>query len=231
MSSGISSPGMLLRMLEGRAGIEGSYLLLRLPLLRLQSKRGHGEPVLVLPGFMADDTSTLVLRHFLKSIGYVTEGWGLGLNRGRMMDLLPELHKITGKIQQKHDQKVKLVGWSRGGMLARELARDDPGMVDRVITIGSPVKGGTDASSIGRWVRHETGMTPVAMAQFLKLRQEKQIEVPIKSIYSKLDGIVAWKACIDDVSADVEHFEIQGSHIGMGTNVEVYKLLPELLRD
>ncbi|HIG39700.1 MAG: hypothetical protein ABGY96_06015 [bacterium] len=116
-------------------------------------------------------------------------------------------------------------------MLARELARDDPAMVDRVITIGSPVKSGSQASSIGRWVTRETGMTPEAMAQFLKLRQEKQIEVPIKSIYSKLDGIVAWKACMDDVSADVEHFEIQGSHIGMGTNVEVYKLLPELLRN
>ncbi|HIL95447.1 MAG TPA: hypothetical protein EYG51_05940 [Pseudomonadales bacterium] len=121
MSSEISSPGMLLRMLEGRAGIEASYLLLRLPLLRLQSKRGHGEPVLVHPGFMADDTSTLVLRHFLNSIGYATEGWGLGLNRGRMMDLLPELHKIIGKMQQKYDQRVKLVGWSRGACLRGNL--------------------------------------------------------------------------------------------------------------
>ena len=65
---------MLLRMLEGRAGVEATSLMLQLPLLRLQAKRGQGQPVLVLPGFMTDDTSTIVLRTFLSGIGYKTQG-------------------------------------------------------------------------------------------------------------------------------------------------------------
>ena len=78
MADNISAPGVLLRMLEGRVGLEASQLLLQLPLLRLQADQGDGEPIIVLPGFMADDSSTLVLRHYLNRIGYNAVGWGLG---------------------------------------------------------------------------------------------------------------------------------------------------------
>ncbi len=142
MSDRLHPPGMLLRMLEGRVGLEATQLMLQFPLLRLQAVKGHGEPVLVLPGFMADDTSTLVLREFLSSIGYKVKGWGQGVNRIRMLDLLPPLHEIVASMAAESGQKVRLVGWSRGGILAREIARDAPEHVDRVITIGSPVKGG-----------------------------------------------------------------------------------------
>ena len=116
-------------------------------------------------------------------------------------------------------------------MLGREIARDCPDLIERVVTIGSPVKGGTEVSSIGNWVRRETGMTPAAMSEILRQRQTVPIKVPIRSIYSRFDGVVAWKACIDDVNPDVNHYEIHGSHVGMGTNVEVFKLLPKLLRN
>lgn len=230
MTEKISPPSPLLGLLEGRAGIEAGILLLQLPLLRLQARKGEGEPVIVLPGFMADDMSTVVMRRFLNSIGYKAHGWGIGMNRGRMLDLLTPLVAKIRALHEETSQKVRLIGWSRGGMLSREIARDFPDLIERVITIGSPVKGGIEVSSIGNWVRRETGMTPAAMSEILRQRQSVPINVPIKSIYSKLDGIVAWKACIDDVNPDVEHFEIHGSHIGMGTNVEVFKLLPKLLR-
>ena len=231
MTDKITPPSALLGMLEGRAGIEAGMLLLQLPLLRLQAKKGSGEPLIVLPGFMADDTSTIVMRRFLNAIGYKAYGWGIGANRGRMLDLLPPLLAQIRKLNVETSQKIKLVGWSRGGMLSREIARDYPDLIERVITIGSPVKGGIEVSSIGNWVKRETGMTPAAMSDILRQRQLVPIQVPIKSIYSKLDGIVAWKACIDDVNPDVEHFEIHGSHVGMGTNVEVFKLLPKLLHE
>ena len=146
-----------------------------------------------------------------------------------MLDLLKPLLNQVRALNESSGQKVKLVGWSRGGMLSRELARDFPDLVERVITIGSPVKGGIEVSNIGNWVRRETGMTPAAMSELLRQRQTQPIQVPIKSIYSRYDGVVAWKACIDDVNPDVEHFEIHGSHVGMGTNVDVFKLLPKLL--
>ncbi|MBL4681549.1 MAG: alpha/beta hydrolase [Pseudomonadales bacterium] len=227
----ISPPSLFLGIMEGRAGLEAGALLLQLPLLRLLAQRGKGEPVIVLPGFMADDMSTVVMRRFLNGIGYRASGWGIGMNRGRMLDLLqPLLEKIRTTFEET-GQKVKLVGWSRGGMLGREIARDCPDLIERVVTIGSPVKGGTEVSSIGNWVRRETGMTPAAMSEILRQRQTVPIKVPIRSIYSRFDGVVAWKACIDDVNPDVNHYEIHGSHVGMGTNVEVFKLLPKLLRN
>jgi esterase/lipase len=229
MTDTITPPGLFLQMLEGRAGVEAGQLLLQLPLLRLQAKRGAGQPILVLPGFMTDDASTFILRQFLNSIGYAAHPWQLGVNRRRMLDFLPQIHERIVALHAQYQQPVTLVGWSRGGILARECARDNPESISQVITIGSPVKGGTSASSIGSWVRSETGMTPEAMNGVLRERQKTDITVPIKSIYSRLDGIVAWRACIDDVSPDVEHFEIRGTHMGMGTNVEVFRLLGKLL--
>jgi esterase/lipase len=229
MTDAIVPPGFLLQMLESRAGVEASQLLLQLPMLRLQAVRGAGQPILVLPGFMTDDASTFMLRQFLNSIGYAAHPWLLGVNRRRMLDFLPQVHERVAALYAKYQQPVTLVGWSRGGILARECARDTPESIRQVITIGSPVKGGTSASSIGFWVRRETGMTPQAMHGVLRDRQKTKITVPIKSIYSRLDGVVAWRACIDDESPNVEHFEIRGTHIGMGTNAEVFRLLSKLL--
>ncbi len=217
-------------MLEGRAIAEAGQLLLSLPLLRLQAKRGRGEPVMVLPGFMADDRSTQLLRSFLRSIGYQPHPWKMGTNRRPMMEYLPVLVEKIESIARE-STPIKLVGWSRGGIISRELARERPDLVDRVITIGSPVHGGVAASSIARWVQRETGLTPAQMTKLMEDRYRKPIQVPVRALYSKTDGVVAWKACIDDTTDDIEHYEIVGSHAGMGSNVDVYRLLPRLLAE
>jgi len=219
----------MLRALEGRVGAEAASLMMQMPLLRLQAQRGNGEPVMVLPGFLADDVSTWMLRQFLKNIGYQVYPWEMGVNRRPMLEYLPRLAARVQALNDQHSQSVRLVGWSRGGIMSREIARDFPGLVDRVVTIGSPVKGGVQVSSISKLVQRETGLSPQDMSNVLKQRQRKLIQVPITAIYSKLDGVVAWQSCIDDVSPDVEHFEIHGTHVGMGVNPEVYKLLPKLL--
>ena len=231
MNQEISPPGLLLQMLEGRAGAEAARLMLVMPILRLQAKKGNGEPVIVLPGFMADDNSTIVLRHFLNGIGYKSHAWGLGVNRKRMLDFLPQITKKAYELKEDTGLKVRLVGWSRGGILSREVARGYPDLIDRVITIGSPIKGGVSASSIGAMVKRETGLSSKQLSQLLMQRQKSPIRAPIRAIYSKLDGIVAWKACIDEVSPDVQHFEIRGTHVGMGTNAEVFRLLADLLAE
>ena len=225
----IKPPLLGLTLLEGRVIAEAGALLLAMPLLRLHAEKGSGEPVIVLPGFMADDRSTRLLRHFLNHIGYDAKPWGLGMNRLPMMKLLPDLRQLVQSLADESGQKVRLVGWSRGGILSRELARDYPELIERVITIGSPVKGGVAASAIGRWVQQETGMTPQQMAAFAETRNHKPINVPVRAIFSRSDGVVSWKACIDDVTDDIEHFEVISSHVGLGSNVEVFRLLPGLM--
>jgi len=159
--------------------------------------------VLVLPEFMTDDTSTIVLRAFLSSIDYKTQGWGLGINNGRMMDLLPPVYEKIKQIKADTNQKVILVGWSRGGIISREIARDYPQDIERVITIGSRVMGRIEVSNIGDWVRKEMGLTSVMMKTLLRQRQSTPITFPIGSIYSQLDGVAAWQACLDHESPDV----------------------------
>lgn len=204
--------------------------MLALPLLRLHARRGNGQPVLVLPGFMASDRSTSVLRDYLKAIGFRVYPWALGVNRAPMLTLLPRLQQQISRITQQTGQKVRLVGWSRGGILARELARDNPGQIERVVTIGSPVKGGVGASAIGRWVQRETGLSAAQMAKMSESRSRLPIRVPVRAIYSRYDGVVAWKACIDEQTEDISHYEVTGSHVGLGCNVEVFRLLPSLLQ-
>lgn len=218
-------------MLEGRALAEAGQTVLSLPLLQRTAVKGRGEPVLVLPGFMMTDATTGLLRHFLGSIGYNVYPWGLGRNRRPMMEILPLLLQTVSDLASKSGKKVRLVGWSRGGILSREIARDRPELVDRVITLGSPVKGGTGASSIGGWVRRETGLSPEQMSSLMNMRSKTPIQVPVRAIYSKSDGVVAWKACIDEETNDVRHIEVNGSHSGMGCSVEVYRLLPRLLAE
>jgi pimeloyl-ACP methyl ester carboxylesterase len=226
----IAPPSVALQFLEARAAAEYAALLLQLPILRLQAPRGHGEPVMVLPGFMADDTSTWLLRSFLRSIGYVVAPWGQGLSRGRMMDFVAPTIDRVARLHAAHGAKVRLVGWSRGGTLAREIARDRPELVDRVITLGSPVKGGAGATSIARLVRRQTGLGIAEMQQLMRARNKVPIQVPITAIYSKSDGVVAWQACVDDVSPDVTHFTVEGSHSGLGVNAAVYRIVAKALR-
>lgn len=229
--SEIKPPHAFLTLMEGRVVVEAGALMLALPLLRLTARKGHGEPVIVLPGFMADDRSTSILRNYLNQIGYQAIPWGLGTNRQPMLSMLPKLQNKISDVSSQTGQKVRLVGWSRGGMISRELARDNPGQIDRVITIGSPVRGGIGASAIGRWVQRETGLTPLQMSRLTEERSRLPIKVPVRAIYSKSDGVVAWKACIDEQTEDIEHHEVIGSHIGLGSNVEVFRLLPRLLNE
>ncbi len=209
-------------LLEARLAAEASALMLQLPLLRLLEPSGKG-PVMVLPGFMADDNLTWLLRRFLEGQGYRVYPWGLGMNRGPMMQYLPTILKSLERICDQHGAPPSLVGWSRGGVLAREAARDRPNLVRSIVTLGSPVRGGVHGTSIGRWVTQQTGMTPEQMRRILHERQRTPIKTPITAIYSKTDGVVSWQACIDDLNPQVTHVEVPGSHVGLVVNSAVYR--------
>ena len=226
---GIEPPSAALQLLEGRIGAESLTLALRMPALLRGAPRGDGSHVLVLPGFMANDASTSALRAFLNAIGWRTHGWGQGQNRGKMLTYLPPLTALIERYVEHQSRPMALVGWSRGGVLARELAREHPELVSQVITMGSPVKGGVGATSIARFVERHTGLTAADLQRLQRERDARPITTPITAIYSKTDGVVAWQACIDDVSKNVEHVEVRGSHVGLGFNADVFAIVARRL--
>ncbi|MEZ5560505.1 MAG: alpha/beta hydrolase [Pseudomonadales bacterium] len=227
-SDRVAPPPGFYMLLEGRLAAEASALLLQLPMLRMMEPGGTGD-VLVLPGFMADDSATWLLRRFLNGLGYDVHPWSLGVNRGAMLSYLPLMLSRIETLARETGEPPSLVGWSRGGVLARELARERPDLVRSVVTLGSPVRGGVHGTSIGRWVAREAGMTIERINRVQQQRQRRPIETPITAIYSRTDGVVSWQAARDEASPNVEHVEVPGSHVGLVVNAQVYRQVARAL--
>ena len=159
-------------------------------------------PVMVLPGFAADDPSTAVIRGVLGRLGHVTQGWGLGRNNGDHVQLLPRLLDRIATFAEEQGRPIVLIGWSLGGMFAREATRAQPRHVRAIVTLGTPVVGGGAGA----------------------------LSLPITAIYSKRDAIVDWRHCIDPNPANrVEYIEVEATHLELGVAPEVMKILASLL--
>ncbi len=210
---------------EFTAPIEIAELLLRLPELAFQP-RGHGEPVMVFPGFGGGDGSTALLRRYLRYLDYRVDGWGLGTNRGDVPRLLDSLVNTVAERAAEEQQALRLVGWSLGGYLAREVAREIPGCVDRIVTLGSPVVGGP-RYTLTAPIYRLAGTDLDAIEAAIRERERVPLRVPVTAIYSRRDGIVHWEACIDRVSDCVEHVEVNASHLGMGANPRVLRIVAQ----
>lgn len=202
-------------------------LLLALPRLS-RFPRGHGEPVLLLPGFGAGDASNAVLNALLRYLGYRVYGWGLGLNRGNVEALLPKVEARVRAIRDQTGMRVRLVGWSLGGVLAREVARDTADLVDRVITMGTPVVGGPKYTRVGATYR-AAGFDVDEIERKIDARYAVPILVPVTAIYCKGDGIVDWRACIDHKTPGIEHVEVRATHFSLGFDPKVLEIVAERL--
>ncbi len=212
---------MLLFALEGqRALLEAASLIPASPLLGA-APRGDGHPVLVLPGFAAGDESTLALRFYLRRLGYWAQGWRLGRNLGfhgggrrTEQGVMQRFADLFGR----RGRKVSLVGWSLGGVYAREIARAFPERVRQVITLGSPFAGRGRGSNVDRAYEALTGRKlrkpdPETLARF-----SEPPPVPSTAIFSRSDGVAPWRACIERPSVRTDNIEIRGSHCGLGFN-------------
>lgn len=178
--------------------------------------RGDAHPVLVLPGLVQSDWSTRPMRRFLAARGYRASGWGQGRNTGRSRIVDDALVARLRAMHERDGRKVSLIGWSMGGLFARDLARRMPEAVRQVITLGSPFAGPPKASNA--WRLYEMLSGERAGDPALTQRFRAPLEVPASSIYSRRDGIVAWQCCIDDEAArpQVENIEVVSTHCGMG---------------
>jgi esterase/lipase len=194
----------------------------------LSTLRGHGDPVLLLPGFTAGDASLWLLRAFLRRLGWDARGWGLGVNRGDAPALLPRVVEIAERTAEKSGRPLRVVGWSMGGFLGREAARERPDLVAQVITMGTPVVGGPKYTAVAP-LFESRGYDLDAIEALCESREQRAIEAPITAIYSRRDGIVAWQACIDRSSPRVEHVEVECSHFGLGFDVRVWLIVANRL--
>jgi pimeloyl-ACP methyl ester carboxylesterase len=211
-----SRPDRRLALAEGpRVVSEIASLMAAAPFL-YQAPRGDGHPVLVMPGYGADDRSTTVIRRFLSSMGYSTQPWNLGTNRGPAMpDLRAELARRLDEVFVDADEgTVSLVGWSLGGVYARLLAHLYPNKVRQVITLGSPFGGSPRSTSAYPLEQRPSNRLRV-------LAGEPLPGIPSTAVFSKTDGIVPWQIATQPTAEIAENIEVYASHLGLGFNPTV----------
>ena len=215
----VRRPSVLLQLLEARAFPELGAFAGAYPLLRL-APRGDGHPVLVLPGFLASGASTFPLRHLLKALGYAGHRWKLGLNLGPVGYKEHEILWRLKELRHRYDRKVSLIGWSLGGVYARELAWMVPEDVRMVITLGTPFRhhGATSVS----WLYEDvTGQAREEMDETMRERMDSPPPVPSTAIYSRSDGVVNWRCSVERHGEFAENIRVPGSHCGLGHNPAV----------
>ncbi|MGH8443436.1 MAG: esterase/lipase family protein [Nevskiaceae bacterium] len=216
----------MLLLVEGRAVAEYGALLLSWPLLS-RLPRGDGHSVLVIPGFGASDLSTRPLRRVLTRLGYDAHGWGLERNLGMDRTLRSAMEERFTQLYRAHG-KLSLIGWSLGGIYVRELARGAPQHVRRVITLGSPINHHPRANNADRMYRWVNGGDERVDWEAFERRRVPP-PVPCTAIYSKSDGIVAWRCAMEDPAPNTENVEVRGSHLGLGVNVQALRVIAERL--
>jgi pimeloyl-ACP methyl ester carboxylesterase len=200
--------------LEARVLLELAALIPAYPALR-RAPRGDGHPVLVFPGFMASDFSTGALRRFLRERGYGTHGWGLGRNLGPTPELATAMADRLQHLRRRYGNRVSLIGWSLGGIYARELARRFAGDVRQVITLASPFRD-LEATNVPGFLRDFARRRPLPEEQDYRRVLAAPLPVPTTAIYSQTDGIASWWSCRTENGPLSENIEVESSHLGMG---------------
>jgi len=223
----IEPPSRALLALEGRSWLEAASLLPALPLLAW-APRGDGHPVLVLPGWLASDRSIGILRWFLRDRGYQAPEWGLGRNEGPTPALLMGLVRRFAEVRKQHERKISLIGWSLGGIYARELARRFPADVRQVITLASPFRS-LAATNVSLLIQWRLGGRRLYNLEEIQERLQTPLPVPATSIYSRSDGIVSWRSCLETEGPLRENIEVPSSHTGMGHHPAVLLVIADRL--
>lgn len=227
MERKIKPPSRLLLALEPRGVLSIASLLAAAPFLA-SAPRGDGHSVIVLPGLGAGDRSTIAIRRFLAYLGYRVSGWNLGRNIRPSGADLPAVAAQIASLCADSGRPVSLIGWSRGGIIARETARQVPEAIRLVITLGSPFRE-PGASNVARFWHRMTGEPfPVHDEEALR-RLAAALPVPSTSVYSRTDGVVAWRACLQDEAVGHENIEVRGPHSALGFSPAVLWVIADRL--
>lgn len=223
---------------EARLHLELGRLLLSATWRGEDVPHGEGEPVLLVPGFLAGDLSLAVLYDWLRRIGHRSYRSGIVWNVDCSEAAVRRLARRLEEVADRAGAPVTLVGHSRGGLLSRALAARRPELVRRVVTLGSPLASQLDASVLtlaavsGARVAqnlarpHRPHCLTVRCPCAFSADLVAPAAPPVVAIWTAQDGIVRPSSCRPD---DAECHEVRGSHVGLGVNVEVYRRLAEIL--
>ncbi|MFC0241438.1 lipase family alpha/beta hydrolase [Rhodopseudomonas telluris] len=214
-------PSLALLLAEARSIVEFNASVLLSPLL-MQAAKGDGHPVLVLPGLLASDFSTAPLRRYLRYLGYQAFAWELGRNLGGVYRMRERVRRRLAAVHAATGRKVSLVGWSLGGIYARDLALHAPETIRGIVTLGSPFTGDITATNARRVYEKLSG-EQLGGARLEDLQAlAGDMPVPASSIYSRTDGIVNWRTSLVRPSPTAENIEVLlASHIGLTVNAAV----------
>ncbi len=227
---------------ESRVPLETAALL-RDPIYRGEGVRGAGgQPVLLIPGFLAGDDSLGFMTKWLRRTGHRTRSAGIRANVDCSGKSVAKLMERTEELAERHGRRVVLVGQSRGGTFARVMAVRRPDLVSGIITLGSPLVRTFDIHPIVKMhVRTVGALGSIGARGMFSLsclsgdcceefRTELQAPFPedvgFMSIYSKSDGVVRWRSCLDEAA---QHIEVKSSHIGMAVNPGAYRAVATAL--
>jgi len=222
----IQPPSRIRLLFEARVLHELASFAGARPFLNI-APRGDGHSVLVLPGLMANDASTQLLRGFLQGHGYDVHGWGLGRNFGLRPNLESQMLDRLGELRRRSGRKVSLIGWSLGGIYARQLAKQRGDDVRLVITLGSPFAGSPRATNAWRIYEMASGQSVDEPHSAGPLHETPP--VPTTAIFSRSDGICAWQCCIENEGPQVENIEVNSSHCGLGHHPAVVYAIADRL--
>ncbi|WP_457109521.1 esterase/lipase family protein [Marmoricola sp. URHA0025 HA25] len=200
------------------------------------------EPVLLVPGFMAGDATLKGMAAMLRGAGYRTYRSEIHVNVGCTREVADRLERRLESIAIRRGRKVSIVGHSLGGMLARGLAARRPDLVHGIVSMGSPILAPGAVHGVLAWDAEM--LTRLARAGFGGLMSEDCVggscardsfeetqraldpEVGFTAVYSRRDGVVDWRACIDPSAQPVE---VSTSHVGMAFDPLVFEVVREAL--
>jgi pimeloyl-ACP methyl ester carboxylesterase len=193
---------------------------------------GDGHPVVIFPGLGTDGKSVATLRARCRALGYDAFDWGQGFNTGPQGDLDTWLHTLKSRVIDLlggHTQPATLIGWSLGGLYARELGKLMAPYIRQVITMGTPFNAAADHTNVGWLYRLLNGSSsPINPSLNLRLRTPPPMRTT--SIYSRSDGVVAWQTCRHHKRSHLVHdIEVGGSHVGMNWNRDVLAVVADRL--
>jgi pimeloyl-ACP methyl ester carboxylesterase len=218
-----SPPNRFWTFAEGRAMFElGAFYASRMLLSNLP--RGDGHSVLVMPGFMASNSSTAPMRGLLSDLGYEAHGWDSGRNVRVNEELIDRLEGQIDRIHDASGRPVSLIGWSLGGVLARELAKLHPDKTRLVISLGSPISDDRGHTNAARLFQFFNGDGPEHLRGGRFTGLDVAPPVPTTSILTKTDGVVHWRGsvqCPKKAEHHTENIQVYASHIGLGVNPSV----------
>jgi triacylglycerol lipase len=229
---------------EGLVGLEAAALVRSDVWRGIGQAAGDDRPVLLIPGFLAGDGSLAVMTRWLRALGYRTSRAGIKHNIDCSEAVCCAMEERLERMADKHGRRVSIVGQSRGGIIARALAVRRPDLVEGIVTLGSPVNGMLHVRT------HTLGAIGVVGAlgtlkvpHMLSLRclrgdcckrfrealetTDFPDDVGYTAVFSRRDGIVRWKACLDPAAG--EHVEVRSSHIGMALHPEAFSAVGRAL--